>query len=117
MSHVHRRVKLSADKTATVTMLIDTGATYSMISEELARSLGVTCLRRPITVTLADGRRGKRPIGTAIVRIDGREAPATVLVGGAADPILGALALEALGLRVDPRSGRLKPTRSYAVRA
>ena len=42
--------------------------------------------------------------GTAIFRIGGREAPATILVGDVAEPILGVETLEALGLTVDPRS-------------
>ncbi len=52
----------------------------------------------------------------AIIQIDDREAPATVLVGDVHEPILGVEALEALGLVFDPRKKRLTPSRSYAVR-
>ena len=52
----------------------------------------------------------------AIIQIDGREAPATVLVGDVDEPILGVETLEALGLVVDPRKKRLSPSRPYAVR-
>ncbi len=37
MGHIHQRVKLSAEKTVTVPMLVDTGATFSVIPEALAR--------------------------------------------------------------------------------
>jgi predicted aspartyl protease len=74
-----QRVKLSADKTATVQMLVDAGATFSVIPEA-------------------------------------REAPATILVGGVVEPILGVETLEAVGLTVDARRRRLTPSRSYAVR-
>ena len=55
-------------------------------------------------------------VGVALVRIDGREAPATILIGAVEEPILGVETLEALGLAVDPSSGTLKPSRAYAVR-
>jgi len=116
VGHIHQRVELSADKAVTVRMLVDTGATFSLIPEALARTVGIKRLRRPVTVALADGRRVKLDPGTAIFRIGGREAPATILVGDVAEPVLGVETLEALGLTVDPRKGRLTPSRQYTVR-
>jgi clan AA aspartic protease len=115
-SNVDQRVKLSAERTVTVRMLVDTGATYSMIPEALARAIGIKRLRRSAPVTLADRRRVKLDTGTAIFRIGTREAPATLLVGDVAEPILGVETLEGLGLTVDPRRRRLAPSRSDAVR-
>ena len=89
MGHVHQRVKVSAEKTATVRMLVDTGATFSVIPEALARAVGIKRLRRSVAITLADGRRVRLDAGTAIFRIGRREAPATILVGGVVEPILG----------------------------
>jgi len=111
-----QRVRLSADKSATVTMLVDTGATFSVIPEALARAVGVRRLRRAVTITLADGRRVRVDAGTAIFRIETRDAPATILVGEVVEPILGVETLEALGLMVDARRRRLMPSRSYAAR-
>jgi clan AA aspartic protease len=116
MGHVYQRVKLSAERTVTVRMLVDTGATYSVISEELARSIGIKRLRRPVSITLADRRRVRLDAGTALFRVGAREAPAILLVGDVAEPILGVETLEGLGLTVDPRRRRLVPSRSYAVR-
>ena len=116
MGHIHQRVQLGADKTVTVRMLVDTGATFSVIPQALARAVGVKPLRRSVTVTLADGRRVKLEPGTAIFRIGGREAPATILIGDVVEPVLGVETLEALGLTVDPRKRRLAPSRQYAVR-
>jgi hypothetical protein len=78
MGHILQRVKLSADKTATVQRLVDTGATFSVIPEALARTLGVKRLRRSVAITLADGRPVKLDAATAIFRIGEREAPATI---------------------------------------
>jgi len=69
-----------------------------------------------VSVRLADGRRVRLGADVAIIRIDGREAPATLFVEDVDEPILGVEALEALGLVVDPRKKRLSPSRPYAVR-
>src|SRR5437867_3292119 len=109
-------VRLRAEKTAAIRMLVDTGATFSLIPAQLANALGIARLRRSIGVRLADGRRVRLRAGVAVVRIDGREAPMTVLVGEVPEPILGVEALEGLGLVVDSRRKRLRPSRPYAVR-
>jgi clan AA aspartic protease len=116
MGHIHRKVRLAGQKTATVRMLVDTGATFSVIPPSLARALGIEKPRRFVRVRLADGRRVRLGADVVIVRIDGREAPTTVLVGKVTEPILGVEALEALGLVVNPRTKRLSPSRPYAVR-
>jgi predicted aspartyl protease len=55
-------------------------------------------------------------VGTVLVRLLGREAGDTALIARrGAEPVLGVEALEALGLTVDPRSRKLKPTRARAV--
>ena len=116
MGHIYQQVKLTAEKPATVEMFVDTGATFSMIPDALARAIGVRRLRRRFTVSLADGRRVKFGAGLATVRIGDREVPSTLLVGDVPKPILGVETLEALGLTVDARNGRLKPSRSWTLR-
>jgi clan AA aspartic protease len=116
MGHLHQQVELSGDRSVTVSMLVDTGATFSVIPIDLARAAGITRLRRRLGVRLADGRRVKLNAGTAFFRIHDREAPATILVGDVAEPILGVETLEALGLAVDPRRRRLTPSRYYTFR-
>ena len=116
MGHVHPTVRLRAAKTATVRMLVDTGATLCVIPPAVARAIGIRRPRRLVSVRLADGRKLRLGADVAVVEIDGREAPTTLLVGKVDEPILGVEALEALGLVVDPRKKRLTPSRPYAVR-
>jgi clan AA aspartic protease len=116
MGHLHQRVKLTGERSVTLDMLVDTGATYSIVSEELAQKIGVTRYPRPVTMTLADGRRKELETGVATFTVAGREAPAMILIGKVAEPILGVETLEVLGLAVDPRRQRVIPTRGYAVR-
>ncbi len=116
MGHIHQRVRLRAERAATVRMLVDTGATFSVIPPTLAKALGIRRPRRSVSVRLADGTRVRLGADVAILRIEGREAPVMVLVGKVHEPILGVEALEALGLVVDPRRKRLARSRSYALR-
>ncbi len=116
MGHIHQKVRIRAEKAATIDMLVDTGATFSVIPPRLARALGIRRPRRSVRVRLADGKRVRLGADLAIVKINGREAPTTVLVGDVDEPILGVETLEALGLVVDPGRKRLSPSRPYTVR-
>src|SRR5262245_45486612 len=115
MGHVRHNVELIGEKPVKVRMLVDTGATFSVIPKALAQTIGVKPGGRPYRVTLADGRRVKCASGIVHYRIGKREAPGVILIGDVAEPLLGVETLEALGLAVDPRRERLTPTRSYTV--
>jgi predicted aspartyl protease len=68
-------------------------------------------------MTLADGSSRPMHFSTVLTRLDAREAGVTVLiVPEGAEPLLGVLALEALGLMVDPISHTLKPPRAAGTR-
>jgi len=95
-------------------MLVDTRATLTTISSELAQRLGIPTLK-PRKVKLADGREVEAEAGVVSIKIDGREAPTTVLVMGE-EPLIGVETLETLGLKVNPETGELEPTRSYSIR-
>ena len=116
MGHVYETVELRLATSETVTMLVDTGATFTMISPELADRLGVGHPRAHHRLTLADGREIEAEAGTVTIRIGDREAFAVVVIAACNEPLLGVEALEALGLAVDPSSGTLTPTRAYTVR-
>ncbi|HEY2387085.1 MAG TPA: retropepsin-like aspartic protease [Candidatus Binatia bacterium] len=116
MGHVYQRVKLSAAKEETLSMLVDTGASYSVISPALADRLGVVRAPQRRTVTLADGSPMEAEYGAIVVQIGDRAAPSTVLIADCPEPLLGVEALEMLGLAVDPATGTLFPTRSDTFR-
>ena len=90
-----------------VNPMVDTSATYSFMPASLLERLEVEPLREMIFV-IAGGGRIKRSLGEARVRVVGREAT-TIVVFGDEDalPLLGAHALEGLGLAVDPFHRRL----------
>lgn len=116
MGHVFVEVQLAGLKAAErVKMLVDTGATLTTISSDLAQRLGIPTLK-PSKVRLADGREVETKAGVVSLKVNGREAPTTVLIMGG-EPLLGVEALETLGLKVNPTTGELEPTRSYSIRA
>lgn len=116
MGHVIHKVRLTARREREVSMLVDTGATYSVLPPDLADEIGVARLGRSYRIQLANGAAVDMEVGVALFRILDREAPATVLVGSVTEPLLGVETLEALGLSVDPTTGTLRKKRGYAVR-
>lgn len=94
-----------------VKCLVDTGAAFSQFPEGLLSSLGVRPDRKVPTV-LADGTLGEHSAGWAEVFYQDRRAFTLVLFGAEASlSLLGAHALEGLGLAVDPVRKVLEPTR------
>ena len=116
MGHVIQKVALIARREREVSMLVDTGATYSVLPPDLADEIGVSRLGRPYRIELANGAQIDMEVGVALFRVLGREAPATVLIGSVNEPLLGVETLEALGLSVDPTTETLRKKRGYAVR-
>ncbi len=114
VGYVFETFTLKAKRAKKVRMLVDTGARCCLISSELAREIGATAIPERFTVTLANRKRARYPAAAVSVRFDGRKALAVTLIGPCPVPILSVEALEALGLSVDPRSGKLRPSRDYA---
>lgn len=90
-----------------VEVLIDTGATYTVLPDSLLReSVGVRP-RRQEDFTLGDGRKVRLPIGVAWFHVGDREAASTVVFGPDDRYLLGATALQELGLIPDTTHHRL----------
>lgn len=89
---------------------VDTGAVYTVVKSGILRELGIEPLERR-EFTLANGERIERDVGGALFTVRGRRGYAPVVFGVGDDrPLLGATALEAVGLQVDPISKQLKTT-------
>ena len=106
-----RAAGTTANSSAPVKCLVDTGAAFSQFPTGLLTSLGVKPDRKVPTV-LADGTQGECSAGWAEVFYQDRHAFTLVLFGGENGlALLGAHALEGLGLAVDPVRKVLEPTR------
>jgi clan AA aspartic protease len=87
-----------------VNALVDTGATFMCVTEEIALQLGFdiaeVCQQ---TVTLADGHQRKVPkIAPIEIAFENRSYVTEAVVLGN-EPLLGVIPLEAMDLVVDPR--------------
>lgn len=87
---------------------VDSGATYSLLPEEIWKDLGLTP-KRTVTVTLADGSTLARGVSECLLRIGADEAHSPVILGEAGDEaLIGAVTLEILGLVLDPFKRELR---------
>jgi clan AA aspartic protease len=119
MGHVYVTVKISdplKKRVKNVKMLVDTRATYPCIPIDLAEDLGLK-LEFKTKVILADDREIEAWYATAYIEILGRGDIMPIRVFNVEEPLVGVLALEALGLAVDPVTGEVKSTRSFIARA
>jgi len=95
------------DRFADLSLVVDTGATLSWIPRQVLEGLEIEPLSR-LPFTLGDGRVLQRDIGGLLLSIEGRRGPIPVAFGESGEhPILGATALETLGLVVDPVGEKL----------
>lgn len=94
-----------------LSLLVDTGAAYTVISQSVLEALGV----RPTAkraVTLADGREEVWDLTYVLISLAGEQAPTPCLLGPQNGMmLLGAVTLEQFGLGVDPLGKKLIPIR------
>lgn len=118
MGVIHVDVTLTnpADRSRSWTgpMLVDTGATDSVVPRPILGAIGVVP-ESTRTYELADGAEVEMDIATARIEFMGELTAGLVVFGGAdVEPLLGVTALESVGVQVDPRNQRL--TKLSAVR-
>ena len=96
---------------ATVRFLVDSGATYTLLSEPDWRAIGLTPTRS-VTFTLADGTQIARQVSECYLALPQGAAHTPVILGEAGDePLLGIVTLEILGLVLNPFTRTLQPMR------
>ena len=89
--------------------MVDTGAIYTMLPEDILDSLGIPRLETDI-FELADDSLVEYPIGDAVVRLMGRMRTVPVVFARPGNtPLLGATALEIFRLVADPVNQQLLP--------
>ena len=97
---------LFAEEGATVSALVDTGATNTMLPASLLHQLGI----EPVEIRyarVADGRRVELQTAWARFSVQGRNAVARVAFGPEGRYLVGATTLEDLAFVVDPVDQRL----------
>jgi predicted aspartyl protease len=108
---VRLRNPAARSRTVEVDMIVDSGAIFSVVPAKLLERIGVVP-ESTESFDLADGRPVRRAIGNVLYEIGGCTRAAPVVFGRRGDAcLLGAVTLEALGLRLDPLRRQLRPLR------
>jgi predicted aspartyl protease len=92
-------------------VLIDTGATYTVLPKKILEEVGAWGPMPKLEVSLGDGRKVKAQVYGVAITIEGVEAPAISLTFEGAQTVIGVETLESIGVKLDPTTGRLEFTR------
>ena len=95
-----------------VELLVDTGATLSVIPQSLAEKLELKA-NRSQRVVIAGGQRDLWPVAEARLSLNGTEITTPCFIAPDGPALLGAVALESLFLAVDPVAKRLIPVDGF----
>jgi predicted aspartyl protease len=97
------------DRRLGVELVVDTGATYTLLPDEIVRHLElVTPWQR--TATLANGEDMTFPMGHVLMLLGSEEMPTIFLAGPlGCQGLIGAVTLEEFALAADPVHQRLVP--------
>jgi len=102
---------IETGKSITLNLLVDTGATLTVVSKDKLKAIGIKPMDR-IELTLADGRTIVRDVGVAEFEIKGRRAFGGVVFGEENDDnVLGITILETMGWALDLKTGKLRRKR------
>jgi predicted aspartyl protease len=99
-------------RTATLDLLVDTGATLLVVPRPLADEIELAVLRSQ-PVQTAGGRREVWPVAGVRLAVDGQEVTTPCFIAPVGPGLLGAVALESLFLAVDPVAKRLVPVEGF----
>ena len=117
MGTFFRDIRLIAPSGASETLeaLVDTGAMFTTVPRPILERLGVQPFDT-VLVRFANGGVEQWPIGQVEVELEGRRRPILCLFGSPdAPPLIGAHALEAFLLAVDPVEQKLVPKEAYLM--
>ena len=103
------------DRRESVSLLVDSGSTYTWVTATRLRALSVVPTERRRVVTI-DGQVVERDAAEILITLEGRTLHTVCLFGGAGDlDVLGAYTLEGFGLGVDPVQRKLIPALQYGA--
>ena len=110
MGFIHVNVDVAnpatPDVSESVRVLVDTGATLSILPEDMLDRLGIRRIQK--RRFRGFGGTVTRDIGTVIMSYGDCAAGVTAVFGAEDDPaVMGVTALETLGFEVDPVDGKL----------
>jgi len=117
MGHIYTNVTVRGEKTSIELkdILVDTGATYTVLPRDILEKIGASKLPVQVDITLGNGQKVKAQAYGVVIGIEDVEAPAISITFPGAQPVIGVETLESIGLRLDPTTGKMDFTRPKGV--
>lgn len=101
---------------ASVRFLVDSGATYTLLPEDVWKAIELVP-KRVHTFILADGTTVERKVSECYVKLPQGEGHTPVILGEPGDQaLLGVVTLEVLGFILNPFTRELQPMRMLLAR-
>ena len=107
VQYLEGKRKLDEVKKAEVKALVDTGATFPALPKEIITEIALPSLGEHPAQT-AEGAGKVELVANAIIKIEDRIAQSPIIARPkGTTPLIGVVALEQMGYKVDPTTGRL----------
>ncbi len=113
MGHLRTDIVVKGNKTAVrlKSVLINTGATYTVLPERILKEIGAWGPMRELEVELGNGKRVKAKAYGVVIGIKDTEAPSICIGFEGGKTVIGIETLESIGLKLNPTTGKLEFTR------
>jgi len=113
MGHLRTNMTIRGSKAAVELkdVLIDTGATYTVLPEKVLEEVGAWGPVGEVEIALGNGEKVKAEAYGIAIQIEGVEAPSISITFRDAQTVIGVETLESIGLKLDPTTGKLEFTR------
>ena len=117
MGHLHTDMTVRGSKGAVAlrNVLIEPGATYTVLPEEVLEEVGAGRIPAEVEVALGNGEKVKAKAYGVAIEIEGVEAPSISITFEGGQTVIGAETLESIGVKLDPTTGKLEFTRPKGV--
>lgn len=107
VQYLEGKLRLSEVRQAEVDALVDTGATFPALPEDLITKLGLPSLGEHLAET-AEGMGSVELVANAIIRVEDRIAQSPIIKRSKeTTPLIGVVALEQMGYKIDSATGKL----------
>jgi len=117
MGHLHADIIVRGSKGATElkNVLVDTGATFTVLPRDVLEEVGAWGPISDYQVELGNEAKVKARAYSIAVTLEGAEAPAIGITFEGAQKVIGVETLESIGVKLDPTTGKLEFTRPKGV--
>lgn len=113
MGHLYTDMTVRGNKASVElkNVLIDTGATYTVLPEGILEEVGAGRIPGEVKIELGNGQSVKAKAYGVAIKIEGVEAPSISISFKGGQTVIGVETLESIGLKLDPTTGKLEFTR------